>query len=67
MPPQCDKEKAFFQNQLEKGFCNRFNKAANALADPLFQAVGRFSNVANPSSRAGSSWMRSTRAWVGPS
>lgn len=55
MPPQCDKEKAFFQDQLEKGFCNRFNKAANALADTLFQAVGRFSNVAKPSSSAGSS------------
>ncbi|NJB74705.1 hypothetical protein GGR96_001797 [Thalassospira tepidiphila] len=55
MPPQCDKEKAFFQNQLEKGFCNRFNKAANDLTHSLFQAVGRFSNVANPSSSAGSS------------
>jgi hypothetical protein len=55
MPPQCDKEKAFFQNRSEKGFCNRFNKAANALFSWRFQAVGRFSKEAKPSSRAGSS------------
>ena len=55
MPPHYDKEKAFFNIPAEKGFWKHFDKGANCLNWGVFYAVGRFSNVANPSSSAGSS------------